>query len=158
MHYLVQSEERGNRQNKMTKSSLADEEPDPNSKMDFEINTQDGQVVAETKGLFDFLVIKIDSQWKNIFDIMMIIVSCYNVYTNAFYSAYRMPETNKEIIIDQFVEIWFLLDMIFCFFQEYQDTESFKVVSQFKLIALRYLKKSFFHDFEPLVSLLTRFS
>jgi hypothetical protein len=75
----------------------------------------------------------------------MTFASCYNVFSNAFYSAYRVPE-GKEIIIDQLVEVWFFLDMIFCFFQEYKDTESYKVVSQFKMIALRYLKKSFFFD------------
>jgi hypothetical protein len=37
--------------------------------------------------------------------------------------------------------------MIFCFFQEYQDNETFKIVNKFKPIALRYARKSFIFDF-----------
>jgi hypothetical protein len=40
----------------------------------------------------------------------------------------------------------FFFDMIFCFFQEFQDQETFVMVSEFKIIAKRYAKKSFFFD------------
>lgn len=40
----------------------------------------------------------------------------------------------------------FLFDMIFCFFQEYIDAESFHKVTNFKIIAKRYARKSFVYD------------
>lgn len=43
--------------------------------------------------MFDYLVIKIDAPWKGVFDIILTIASCYNVFTNAYYSAYRMPNS-----------------------------------------------------------------
>ena len=38
------------------------------------------------------LLIKKDSTWKGAFDIIMLVVSCYNVFGNAFYASFGMPD------------------------------------------------------------------
>jgi len=46
---------------------------------------------ADTKkstNIFNCLVIKKDSGWKSGFDMLMLIVSCYNIFGNAYYSAF----------------------------------------------------------------------
>lgn len=50
------------------------------------------------------------------FDLFLIINSCYNVYVNAYYAAFRSPTGKVEIILEYVIEGMFLLDMIFCFF------------------------------------------
>ena len=48
--------------------------------------------------------------------------------------------------MDQAVESLFLLDMAFCFCQEYLDEETYTLVSDLKTIAKHYMKKSFIFD------------
>ena len=92
------------------------------------------------------LLIKKDSTWKGAFDIIMLIVSCYNVFGNAFYAAFGMPDLLWLIIFDNFVEVLFLMDLFCCFCEEYMDEETFTYVSEVKKIALHYLKSSFIFD------------
>jgi len=77
---------------------------------------------------------------------MMLIVSCYNIFANAYYSAFGIPESISLIVFDYSVEIMFLLDMIFCFCQEYKDEETYTMVSDIKRIAKNYIKGSFVFD------------
>ena len=81
---------------------------------------------------------------------MLIIASAYNVYVNAHFATFGSPKAD-DLIIDFFVEFLFVLDMIFCFFQEYKDGETYHMVSSFKDIAMHYLKKSFFFDFIAII-------
>jgi len=62
----------------------------------------------------------------------MMITSVYNIFANAQYAAFGAPDSLIEIIVDYFVESLFLFDMVFCFFQEYMDEETYKVVRNFK--------------------------
>jgi len=48
--------------------------------------------------------------------------------------------------LDNFVETLFLMDMVFCFCQEYLDEETYTVQSDIKTIAKHYLKRSFIFD------------
>jgi len=59
----------------------------------------------------------------------MVIVSYYNIYSNAYYAAFGIPESISLIILDYSGELMFLLDMIFCFCQEYKHPETFYMVS-----------------------------
>jgi uncharacterized membrane protein len=65
--------------------------------------------------MFDILVIKKDSSWKGAFDIIMLFISCYNIFGNAFYSAFGTPQSKGFFILDYLVECLFVLDLIFCF-------------------------------------------
>lgn len=92
------------------------------------------------------LLIKKDSTWKGAFDIIMLVVSCYNVFGNAFYAAFGMPHLVWLQIFDNFVEVLFLIDLFCCFCEEYMDEETFTDVSEVKTIAIHYLKSSFIFD------------
>ena len=54
----------------------------------------------------------------------MLFVSCYNIFVNAYYSAFGIPDTKSFVIVDNLVEGLFICDLIFCFCQEYLDNES----------------------------------
>jgi hypothetical protein len=76
----------------------------------------------------------------------MIFCSIYNVLSNAYYSAMKTNYNKFEVIMNLIIESLFLLDIIFCFFNEFKDSETFELVDQFKPIAISYIKKSFFFD------------
>lgn len=63
----------------------------------------------------DRFVIPKDSDWKGLFDIFMLFISIYNIFGNAYYSAFGFPEDFLFNSGDIFVETMFLFDMIFCF-------------------------------------------
>ena len=96
--------------------------------------------------IFSCLVINLGSTWKGAFDILMLFVSCYNIFGNALYSAFGMSDSFTFMIVDQCVETMFLFDMFFCFCQEYLDEETYTVESDIKIIAKHYLSGSFFFD------------
>lgn len=77
----------------------------------------------------------------------MLFVSCYNIFMNAYYSAFGIPIEDYFIWVDNFVESLFFCDLIFCFCQEYLDEETYSLVTNIKLIAKHYLKKTFIVDF-----------
>lgn len=66
---------------------------------------------------------------------------------NAYYAAYRVPDNTIEVWLDQIVEFFFMFDMIFCFFQEYVDEETFVTIDCPLTIMKHYLKKNFIYDF-----------
>lgn len=75
------------------------------------------EIVAKSCAqFFDRFVIPMEATWKEVFDVVLIFTSVYNVYANAFYSAFRLPDSPSELFLDQFIEMMFLFDMIFCFF------------------------------------------
>ena len=92
-------------------------------------------------------MIKKDSTWKAIFDNVMLIASCYNTFTQAYFAAFGNPTSKGQIFLDYFVEVLFFLDFIFCFCQEYKDEETYTVVSDIKKIAKHYIKGSCIFDF-----------
>jgi hypothetical protein len=102
--------------------------------------------VQEGPSMVDRLVIPKESTWKGVFDIVMLIASCYNVFSQAFYAAFGEPTDFSLNVFDYVIESLFLLDFIFCFFQEYKDEETYTFVSEFKKIAKNYMKGSCIFD------------
>jgi hypothetical protein len=49
----------------------------------------------EKKGAINFnlFVIKKNSSWKGVFDFVMLFVSCQNIFSNSYYSAFGIPST-----------------------------------------------------------------
>ena len=74
-----------------------------------------GALAKKDMNIFNCLVITTDNTWKSFFDILMLFVSCYNIFGNAYYSAFGKSESWSFFWIDSCVEFLFLLDMIFCF-------------------------------------------
>lgn len=83
------------------------------------------------------------------FDLLLTIVSVINVFSNAYYAAFGLPDTktSDDIALDASIEMLFVLDMIFNFFQEVKNEETFEIDRSFISIALRYAKRSFLFDF-----------
>ena len=102
------------------------------------------------------MVISRESQWKAIFDVVLLFASVYNTFSQAFYSAFGEPDQiyrdygQNAIIavkfLDEAIEILFYFDFIFCFCQEYKDEETYTTVTEIKKIAKHYLKGSCFFD------------
>lgn len=78
----------------------------------------------------------------------MLFVSVYNIYGNAYYSAFEAGLDNQLwfLLFDNIIELLFFIDMCCCFCQEYVDQETFSEVSDIKAIAINYLKGSFIFD------------
>lgn len=49
-------------------------------------------------------------------------------------------------MLDYLIEVLFFLDFVFCFCQEYQDEETYTIVSDIKKIAKHYMKGSAVFD------------
>lgn len=96
-------------------------------------------------------VIKIDCTWKAMFDNLMLIVSVYNTFTQAYFAAFGTDLKDGNSITDILSEMLFLLDFSFCFCQEYKDEEVFAIISDIKLIAKHYIKGSCIFDFLAIV-------
>ena len=77
----------------------------------------------------------------------MLPVSCYNVFGNAYYSAFGSSKNIYIIIIDWIVETLFLIDILFNFTQEYLDDETYILVNDLPTIMKEYLKGNFIFDF-----------
>lgn len=73
------------------------------------------KIKIDDLAFLDNFVIKKDSTWKGIFDLVMMIVSVYNIFGNALYAAFGNPVQSIYVIIDYGAEIMFFADMIFCF-------------------------------------------
>lgn len=63
----------------------------------------------------NIFVIAKDNSLKGIFDVVMMFVSIYNIFGNAYYAAFGIPTDKVFQYADQTVESLYLLDMIFCF-------------------------------------------
>jgi hypothetical protein len=64
----------------------------------------------------DKLVITKDSQWKSLFDLLMMLVSIQNIFANAYYAGFGVPpDYSTSWWLDFVVENLFLTDMIFMF-------------------------------------------
>lgn len=77
------------------------------------------QTTVKKASFFDRFVIAKDSSWKNAFDMVMLVASCYNVFTQAYYSAFGLPVGIVMNFLDYVIELLFFLDFVFCFCQEY---------------------------------------
>ena len=58
---------------------------------------------------------KIDNSFKDKFDMIMLPVSCYNIFGNAYFSAFGYTTNSYMKIVDWVVETLFLIDIFFNF-------------------------------------------
>ena len=61
------------------------------------------------------IVVKIDNPCKQYFDMLMLPISCYNVFGNAYYAAFGEADSIYMWILDFFVEFLYLIDLGFNF-------------------------------------------
>lgn len=120
---------------------------------------KDSTEASPKSGEIDYLamlVIGKDSDWKTVFDMVMLVASVYSTFTQAYYAAFGPPDkvyANRSPgriafieFVDQTVEFSFYLDFICCFLQEYKDEETYTIVSDIKKIAKHYIKGSCVFD------------
>lgn len=62
------------------------------------------------------------------------------------------------VYLEWFIESFFIADFIFCFLEEYQDNQTYTVVSNIKLISINYMKGSFAFDFLAIIPFYMIFS
>ena len=124
------------------------------SKKDINLDMSDSQ----PKSLYQKLLIGHDSKFKSIFDIIVLIM--VNVSSIIILFDFCFVETdyeNKNIslfINNPFyyvIEVFFLIFIILQFFQKYQDPATLLIITDFKLIALRYIKHWFLIDFLSII-------
>ena len=97
--------------------------------MEMNVDMENSPAMNKKKG-FDFnrFVIRIDSSWKGVFDFLMLLVSCQNIFANSYYAAFGLPTYSAFNIVDYIIEFLFMCDLLFCFCQEYLDEETYSVV------------------------------
>lgn len=62
--------------------------------------------------------------------------------------AFDSPSSTLHLAFDWGVEVFFISDLVFNFFQEYKDSETYENIRDHKKIALRYMFRGwFFVDF-----------
>ena len=105
------------------KSSSDDEKEDNIAKWE-KSTYQSKKGIQTCETYLDSLVIKRDNIYLAIFDILMLFVSCYNIFSNAYYSAFGIPTSYNFFISDNIIEGLFWMDMIFNCCTEFQDEES----------------------------------
>jgi hypothetical protein len=93
-------------------------------------------------------VIPLDSKIKQSFDLLMSFVCVSNVFINVYYANYGLNHDSQTLVnLDLASEFLFLLDMIFNFFLEYKDEETFERISSFLVISKKYATSTFILDF-----------
>lgn len=88
--------------------------------------------------VIDNFIISQNSEWKIIFDNLLLIVIGYTCLTTVLFVSFQLEQTSLLKAIDIGVTISFAADFIFNFFLEYQDKETFQRVRDPKKIALKY--------------------
>lgn len=85
-------------QNRRSRLSKLQDDAIKNREVSIEsLNSLEEEAVQKTtldqKTLFKFLVISKDSGWKGFFDMLMLFVACYNIFSNAYFAAFGTSES-----------------------------------------------------------------
>jgi hypothetical protein len=76
----------------------------------------------------------------------MMFVTCYNIFASGYRAAFGISQDDTIFWLELLNESFFLMDIIFCFFEQYHEEESYVLVCEFKKIAKHYLKNNFIFD------------
>ena len=108
------------------------------------------------QSLYQKLLIPFDSKIKNIFDILVLIMinisSMIILYDFCFKESLDSPDNLfSETVIYYIIEALFAIFIILQFFQTYQDPATLLIITDFKKIALKYIKGWFIIDFLSII-------
>ena len=100
---------------------------------------------------YQLLIISPDSQWKSIFDMIVLIFVGYSCIWNVMYFAFdSIDDTSEKFakfnVFNKVSEGIFYTDFIFSFFQAFRHKETFEIVGDLKSIASNYIKGWFMVD------------
>lgn len=93
-----------------------------------------------------YIVISYNSGWKQNFDILMLILVAYSCMTSMYYVAFSEPTSSVHKNIDWVVEGFFYMDLALSFVHAYQEPDTQCIVTDLRMIAIRYLRSWFFVD------------
>ena len=113
-----------------------------------EINTDIQNM--NNKTCYQKLLIRHDSIIKSIFDLIVLIMVNISSVIILYDFCFIEDDSNNLFINNPFyyiIEIFFILFIILQFFQTYQDPLTLLIVTNFKKISLRYIKRWFIIDF-----------
>ena len=85
------------------------------------------------------MIISPDNTVKQKFDVFILLLVGYSVITSLYNSAFSPVLSFNIRVWDWIVEVFFYVDFILNFFQAYRDPIALKVVTEHKMIILRYL-------------------
>lgn len=108
---------------------------------------EEDPIEGEEKRFIDYIIIPYNSGWKQNYDIIMMILVAYSCMTSMYYVAFSEPTSSVHKSIDWVVEGFFYMDIALSFIHAYQEPETQRIVTNFRMIALRYLRSWFFVDF-----------
>ena len=92
-------------------------------------------------------IISTESTWKNSFDTIVLVLIAYSCITTVFFVCLDVEMNIGMKNFDYVVTVFFALDFLFNFCQEYLDRETFLKVRSHKKIAIRYIKGMAILDF-----------
>jgi hypothetical protein len=81
----------------------------------------DDEEAKEKRSWKEKIIIRVDSKWKPIFDIFILIFVGYSCITTLYYIAFEEPTNPFHKWVDEFVEISFITDFFFNFVTAYVD-------------------------------------
>lgn len=76
---------------------------------------------TEKKSWKEKIIIRVDSKWKPIFDIFILIFVGYSCITTLYYIAFEEPKDPIHKLWDEFVEIGFYTDFFLNFVTAFVD-------------------------------------
>jgi hypothetical protein len=88
-----------------------------------------------------------DAQWKSVFDSVVLVLTTWSCISMMFIVCFDQKMTKTLQNLDLVVTIFFAIDFVFNFFQEYPDRETFQRVRNHYKIAMRYLRGMAVFDF-----------
>ena len=110
-----------------------------------------GMPFNNKKSFYHKLLINHDSKFKSFFDIIVLIM--VNISSLIILYDFCFVETDKDnnnLFVNNpvyyVIELFFAIFIILQFFQTYQDPSTYLIITDFKSIALRYIKRWFFID------------
>ena len=95
------------------------------------------------KKCYEYFVIGVDSKWKGVFDMLVLLFVGYSTTMSAFFVAFSTPSLGFQIV-DIISEVIFVADLILKFFTAYRNSETNKEVKKLHRTAFHYVFKSTF--------------
>lgn len=117
---------------------------------------KDLNIDTQNESLYQKLLISYDSKIKSIFDILVLIMvnisSLIILYDFCFLEREGIKNNLfQDTVIYYIIEAFFAIFIILQFFQTYQDRATLLIITDFKSIALRYIKRWFIIDFISII-------
>ena len=88
-----------------------------------------------------------DSEGRTYWEMTMVVFTLYCAYTIPFYMAWKITASGGSLVIEYFIDFFFVLDLFFTFRTGFYDVELRENCYDQKKIAIRYLRSWFLVDF-----------